>query len=483
MDSMRTQILTTVLILAGCGNVPPQECTPGESIACVGPGGCPGGQACNSAGSSFEECKCNPDPADAGVDLDAGIDAGTGNGGGAGGGSSVGGGTASGGGSENGGGTGAGGGSAGNGGGTGSGGAGAGTGGSGGGNNCVSGDPCMVAAQCHIGQISCASGSPVCTDMGSAPNGTMCNDGNACTMTDSCVSGTCVGSNSVSCPSPDQCHDLGVCNPATGICSNPVKPNGPSCMPSDACYTSGTCQADGSCLGTIPKCSGDVCDTGSCAQGVCGSSPKPDGTFCGTNDRCLGGVCTMCVDNVDCAPSGNPCHAGKTSCASGTSVCVDMGSLQDFSNCSDGNACTLNDWCVSGACTGHASMKTCPMPSECQSAVTCDSSTGNCDVTNKPDGMACSFGLCESGVCTCGLSGGKCCYPGGAVTACGTGLQCSVESGGPTGTCSPCGGSGQACCAYQISTAPHCFYSSPVVGDCCASGLSCDVPGGTLLCH
>ena len=52
-------------------------------------------------------------------------------------------------------------------------------------------------------------------------DGTPCNDGNACTQTDTCQAGTCTGANPVTCAAPDQCHDAGTCNPATGVCSNP----------------------------------------------------------------------------------------------------------------------------------------------------------------------------------------------------------------------------------------------------------------------
>jgi len=35
-----------------------QKCTPGQSIACVGPAGCAGGQACKADGSGYEPCNC-----------------------------------------------------------------------------------------------------------------------------------------------------------------------------------------------------------------------------------------------------------------------------------------------------------------------------------------------------------------------------------------------------------------------------------------
>jgi hypothetical protein len=53
--------------------------------------------------------------------------------------------------------------------------------------------------------------------------GTTCDDGNTCTQTDQCnSSGACVGSNPVVCTAQDPCHVPGMCNPATGTCSNPT---------------------------------------------------------------------------------------------------------------------------------------------------------------------------------------------------------------------------------------------------------------------
>jgi hypothetical protein len=45
-----------------------QACVPGATQACVGPGGCSGGQVCASDGARFESCDCgSPHPASAPV--------------------------------------------------------------------------------------------------------------------------------------------------------------------------------------------------------------------------------------------------------------------------------------------------------------------------------------------------------------------------------------------------------------------------------
>ena len=53
-----------------------KACTPGQSIACVGAGGCSGGQICNQSGTGYGECACGSGGGDAGnSDSGSGADA------------------------------------------------------------------------------------------------------------------------------------------------------------------------------------------------------------------------------------------------------------------------------------------------------------------------------------------------------------------------------------------------------------------------
>jgi len=56
--------LSAAALLSGCA--PDPVCTPGASVACIGAGGCVGGQRCNASGSGFNDCVCEA-PIDAGV--------------------------------------------------------------------------------------------------------------------------------------------------------------------------------------------------------------------------------------------------------------------------------------------------------------------------------------------------------------------------------------------------------------------------------
>src|SRR5713226_4205029 len=118
----------------------------------------------------------------------------------------------------------------------------------------------------------------------SQPDGTPCNDGDACTQTDTCQSGICVGSNPVTCTALDQCHVAGTCDPTTGICSNPTATDGTACNDGNACTQTDTCQS-GTCVGSNPvTCTAlDQCHVaGTCnpATGICSNPTVTDGTAC-----------------------------------------------------------------------------------------------------------------------------------------------------------------------------------------------------------
>ncbi len=171
---------------------------------------------------------------------------------------------------------------------------------------CDDNDACTTADSCQAG--SCQSGAPVvctaldqCHDAGTCDpttgcsnpakaDGTACNDGSLCTTGDSCQSGSCTAGSAVVCSAQDQCHDAGTCNPTTGLCSNPAKPNGASCNDGSACTQTDTCQA-GTCTGANPVvCTAvDQChDAGTCdpATGACSNPGKADGTACNDGDQC-----------------------------------------------------------------------------------------------------------------------------------------------------------------------------------------------------
>jgi hypothetical protein len=135
---------------------------------------------------------------------------------------------------------------------------------------------------------TCNPATGACTNPAAA-DGTTCNDGNACSQTDTCQAGTCAGGNPLVCAPSHQCHIAGSCDTTTGACSNPAAANGTSCDDGNACTPSDTCtagananQADGDLDGV-----GNACDN-------CVLLPNP--TQLDTNGNGLGDACdTQCV--------------------------------------------------------------------------------------------------------------------------------------------------------------------------------------------
>ncbi len=110
---------------------------------------------------------------------------------------------------------------------------------------CVDGVCCNSAcgggslADCQACAV--AAGAAIDGTCGAVTNGRSCSDGNACTQIDSCQAGGCLGSSPRVCSPSDGCHLAGTCAPATGVCSNPLAPDGTAC-PSGVCSV-GVCRA------------------------------------------------------------------------------------------------------------------------------------------------------------------------------------------------------------------------------------------------
>jgi hypothetical protein len=276
---------------------------------------------------------------------------------------------------------------------------------------CTGANPVTCAAldQCHVAG-TCNVVTGICSNPGK-PNGTTCSDGDACTQTDTCQASVCTGSNPVTCVAFDQCHAVGTCNPTTGVCSNPIQPNGVSCNDGNACTQTDTCQA-GTCTGANPVActASDQCHAvGACdpTNGVCSNPIQPngsscnDGNACTQTDTCQAGACTG-ANPVACTAS-DQCHAAGV-CDPTTGVCSNP-ALADGISCSDGDACTQTDTCQAGACTG-ANPVVCAASDTCHAVGACDSTTGVCSNPVLGDGTPCDDGngctdpdTCQAGSC------------------------------------------------------------------------------------
>lgn len=114
--------------------------------------------------------------------------------------------------------------------------------------NQLSGDGCNSVCEVEPG-YTCTGQPSVCTDIDECADGTACAPGEICVNTPgsyTCEPDLCAG---VVCAPLDACHTAGTCDPSTGQCSHPVAPNGTACNDGDACTQPDTCQ-DGICAGT-----------------------------------------------------------------------------------------------------------------------------------------------------------------------------------------------------------------------------------------
>jgi hypothetical protein len=306
------------------------------------------------------------------------------------------------------------------------------------GSACDDGDACTKADTCLVG--ACAPGAPtVCPplachgvgacnaktgqcDYSIAPDGSACDDGDPCTASDMCLGGACAPGVPIVCQPLDACHVAGVCDAATGTCSNPVSKDGIACDDGDACTSADSCQA-GTCTGGMKTvCQAlDPCHlTGECdpMTGQCGNPSQEDGIACddgdpcSTGDACIAGACTP-KSAVVCDPI-DACHAAG-SCDAAT-----------------------------GQCSIGPSSVDCSAKSECQNDGVCNAATGQCLEAYKPDGTPCTGGTCIAGACAqdpigssstaSGANGATSGASGSGGAGSGAGPGGSTNSAGTTGS-------------------------------------------------
>eukprot|EP01061_Rhynchopus_euleeides_P002336 TRINITY_DN1179_c0_g1_i14.p1 TRINITY_DN1179_c0_g1~~TRINITY_DN1179_c0_g1_i14.p1 ORF type:complete len:7328 (+),score=1490.81 TRINITY_DN1179_c0_g1_i14:2229-21986(+) len=370
---------------------------------------------------------------------------------------------------------------------------------------CSDGDPSTTDDRCSAGACSgsivcggtvCRPQNPACSvavcDGGKTcterpkSDGIACNDNDQSTSTDTCNAGACVGTNpcsTVQCAAQGQCRSVGVCNPQTGICSNPMVPDGTACddgedaTGNDVC-AAGQCKGESKCKGVV--CTGsDAChDSGVCDErtGLCSDPPKATGTACTDgnsltlDDKCVNGVCTGVITcGTDTCISSNPaCMIAKCD----NSQCTES-PQPDGIGCNDNDPSTFSDRCVSGKCQGISRCEgiVCTPSSLCHAAGVCDATTGKCTIRLNPAGTPCDDNnaqtiddMCTAkGVCT-------------GVERC-KGVVCSSSDAcHEVGTCNPSTGK----CSDPVKPGGvGCDDGNPdTVDDKCLNGVC----AGTVLC-
>ena len=140
-----------------------------------------------------------------------------------------------------------------------------------------------------------------------------CDDGDLCTTGDRCQAGQCVA-DPIECPSETDCTLASSCIPETGECA-PVKnkdmgticDDGDACTLNDYCFI-GRCVAEGdvNCgdpgpCQTLPD-NQKACDS---KTGACHFESLPDGTNCGDKRHCQSGECVVKSSPSGCGIVGN----------------------------------------------------------------------------------------------------------------------------------------------------------------------------------
>ncbi len=325
---------------------------------------------------------------------------------------------------------------------------------------------CTAPDQCHDAG-TCNPQSGDCENASAKEDGFACDlDQSACTA-DTCQSGVCTAGTAVVCVAPDQCHDAGTCNPQNGQCENvQALADETACdLDTDLC-TQDYCLTGVCTAGDSVVCEAmDQChDVGVCdpATGICSDPALADETACDldtdlcTQDYCMTGVCTA-GDAVVCEAM-DQCHDVGT-CDPTTGICSDP-ELADETACDlDESLCTP-DYCMTGVCTAGDAV-VCEALDQCHDVGVCDPATGICSDPIMPEDYECNDenpytynDRCQDGVCIPDI--------------CGNGEneeseQCDDGEGGNTDT--PCDPSGVEFCTYcDTSCMEHTVYSGVLEG-------------------
>jgi len=343
-----------------------------------------------------------------------------------------------------------------------------------------------------------------------APKGTICDDGDPCSLGDVCEAGACVGGSASVC----QCEETADCA---------ALEDGNSCNGTLYCAKSvfpHKCKVNKATIKDCAKLKVDIaCHGPGCAPGTgkCKPVPLADGTSCDAGktacaspDTCHGGVCKpaqtcTCSKDADCeaADNGNLCD-GTFFCAKSTGLCAfnpastvvcptyadtacrttacvplsgacTVTLAPDGGPCDDGDAATIKDRCVAGTCKGTAA-KVCAADKDCAKYDDnlcvglhyCDKSTGIGECKRNPaTAVKCPSGFdtaCSKN--TCKPATGKC-----ALTAVSDGTGCDA---------------GDACFANDFCKAGACA-KGPVKKCACTTDADCpdddgDACNGTRFC-
>ena len=283
--------------------------------------------------------------------------------------------------------------------------------------------PCEVVV-CNVEKDRC--------ELGNVEEGTLCNDGNPCTVGEMCTANVCEGGEPRNCDDGSACTD-DTCN-ANGSCEHTF--NTAPCDDGNACTEDDIC-SEGECAGTIS----DVCFQGDCCEvqlqpgcgdvdvrecvcavepDCCSSAWDADCVALVTKSEC--GICQTSTCGDLACDEDETCESCPLDCGA-CIVCGD-GSCDDDETCSscetDCGACP-EPICGDAVCEGEETCELCAedcgvCPSVCgdgtcqldESCETCSDDCGEC-AAGCGDNVCTVDETCESCALDCGVCVGNCC--------------------------------------------------------------------------
>jgi hypothetical protein len=294
--------------------------------------------------------------------------------------------------------------------------------------------PCSINAECDDGN-PCTVDQCIDNACDNAIEPTLegeeCDDGLACTVDTRCVAGACTGE-PLDCASMSDFCNTGTCSEAAGGCVLEPMPDGTTCDDAMFCTVGDSCTA-GLCGGTARDCSsaGDQCNTGVCDESLasCTGMPVMDGTgcddglFCTVNDGCMTGACTgggsqSCDDTDVCTTDS--CDEAADACDNVLTPNPGAEGPPGNPTCGDGddNDCDLAIDLADPNCVQ------CVVPADCDDGNPCTNQTctmGVCGNPNRPDGSPCDDLFCQiAETCTAGVCGG-------GTPNCVDGMPCTAD--------------------------------------------------------
>ena len=368
------------------------------------------------------------------------------------------------------------------------------------GSGCDDGQPCTGEDICKAG--GCQPGADICGCQLSADCADR-EDDNLCNGTLYCdhgsVPATCKVNPAtvVKCPDVDGGCIAPQCNPKSGACVDQPRADGTVCEDGKACTVGDACESGGCEAGAeVCQCLGHADCAAQDDGDLCNGS-----LYCDTNEfpySCQVNPATVvtCDGGLDDACRKNLCEAASGECK--------FTDLPAGATCTDGDSCTQGDGCGGGKCVPGANVCVCESNDDCKSKEDGDSCNGTlyCDKLQSPPTclinpqtvVVCNSG--GDGTCKknqCDKASGKCAMKTSAnLSKCDDGDPCTVGDVCKSGTCSAgtdlCACKADADCLDDANacngqpycdtaaTPPTCKTNPTTVVDCGDSKQGCKVP-------